>query len=200
VLAAPLPESVREPEKVFFIDRTQYRSHGLLHDLILNRGNTQRSLPPIGFGNVYPSRWPRPISSGVNLPVQVREPIPENFLVFFPRHSVHASRSLPLESIEALHQHFRRDVMQQRREPQPPFPAGCFAYTFKARRRTTGPALRPGCGVLVGVPFGYAPSLRHLRRFNPFVRWLQRYYGRIRLLIRVGGGIAVIHLPRPARP
>jgi hypothetical protein len=34
----------------------------------------------------------------------------------------------------------------------------------------------------VGASLGYVPFLHYLRRARPFVRWLLRYYGRIRLL------------------
>ena len=39
VLSAPSPESIREPKKILFEDRTQNRGYGLLHDLVLDRGN-----------------------------------------------------------------------------------------------------------------------------------------------------------------
>jgi hypothetical protein len=106
----------------------------------------------------------------MNLPVQHRKPVPMKLLVLSPRYSVHTCRSLSLDSIEALQQKLRCNVVQKCREPQPPIPACCFAYTFKTHRRTTGPALRPECGSLVGVPLGYAPSLHRLRGITSFVR------------------------------
>ena len=116
----------------------------------------------------------------MNLPMQLAHPLVKDPSILSPRHSVHARRRMVLESVVALRQKRRRDMEQQCREPQPPIPASRFAYTFKTPRRTTGPALCPGCGDLVGVPFGYAPSLHHLLRVNPFVRRLLR--------CRVGGG------------
>src|SRR5271168_2558186 len=89
--------------------------------------------------------------------------------------------------------------MQERRELQPPVPARRFAYAFQTCRRTTIPAQSPGCGSLVSVSFSYAPSLHHLRREDPFVRRLLRYYGRIRLLRRCYPRIVALGLPWVAR-
>src|ERR1700691_504451 len=89
--------------------------------------------------------------------------------------------------------------MQERRELQPPVSARRFAYAFQTCRRTTIPALSPGCGSLFSVSFGYAPSLHHLRREDPFVRRLLRYYGRIRLLRRFDPRLAALGLPWAAR-
>jgi len=50
VLATPLPEPIRESEKVLFINRIQYGDHRLLHDFILQRGDSKRALSAIGLG------------------------------------------------------------------------------------------------------------------------------------------------------
>jgi hypothetical protein len=55
MLTAPRPESIREAEKVRFIDRRQHRDHRLLDDLVLQRGNAQRPLCPIRLRNINPS-------------------------------------------------------------------------------------------------------------------------------------------------
>ncbi|GAC1527068.1 MAG: hypothetical protein NVS2B16_35180 [Chloroflexota bacterium] len=91
-------------------------------------------------------------------------------------------------------------MVQQCREPALPIPFCSFTYAFQPHRRVMCPAQSPGRGGLVGIPFGYTPSLHHLRRKCPFVRWLLRYYGRIRLLTGVNGWITVIDLPSPVRP
>ena len=52
MLAASRPKPVRESQKVLFIDRIQNGNDCLLYDLLLQRGNAQRALPAIGFGNV----------------------------------------------------------------------------------------------------------------------------------------------------
>ena len=111
MLSAPWPESVREPEKVLFIDRAQHRDDGLLHDLVLDRGNPQRALSAIRFGNVYPPGRCRPISSGMDPPMHLGYPLRENLLVLPPRHSVHTRRRISLQVIEAFREQLRRDVI-----------------------------------------------------------------------------------------
>jgi len=76
-------------------------------------------------------------------------------------------------------------------------PSGRVTYAFEAHRQAI-PALCPVRGRLSSVPLGYAPSLHHLRGVCPLVRQLLRYYERIRLLIRVDGGMTA--LPSPPHP
>ncbi|MCY1297061.1 hypothetical protein D9M70_464850 [compost metagenome] len=54
VLATPRPKPIRESQEVFFIDRIQNGNDCLLYDLVLQRGNTQRTLPAVGFGDIDP--------------------------------------------------------------------------------------------------------------------------------------------------
>src|SRR5450830_1791336 len=54
VLATPLPEPIRESKKVLFINRIQYGDYRLLHDFILQGGDSKRALSAIGFGYEYP--------------------------------------------------------------------------------------------------------------------------------------------------
>ncbi|KMY28612.1 hypothetical protein AA993_22495 [Pseudomonas putida] len=62
VLATSRPKPIRETQKVLFINRIQNGNDCLLYDLVLQRGNAQRTLPAVGFGNVDPPRWRCPIS------------------------------------------------------------------------------------------------------------------------------------------
>src|SRR5580698_7661440 len=87
--------------------------------------------------------------------------------------------------------------MHERREPQPPIPARCLTYAFQARRRTTGPAQCPGCGVLVSVSLGCAPSLHHLRRLIALVRRLPRYMSASDFSTAVGSGVWHLAFPEP---
>jgi hypothetical protein len=43
----------------------------------------------------------------------------------------HPRRCIPLKAIKAIREQLRRDVMQKRREPQPPIPARCLTYAFQ---------------------------------------------------------------------
>jgi hypothetical protein len=55
VLTASRSEPVREPQEIFFVDCIQHLHHSALNDLIFQRGDPQRALPPIGFWDVAPS-------------------------------------------------------------------------------------------------------------------------------------------------
>jgi hypothetical protein len=48
VLATPRSEPAREPE-IFFVDCVEHLRHCTLNDLVFQRGDPQRALPPIGF-------------------------------------------------------------------------------------------------------------------------------------------------------
>jgi hypothetical protein len=54
VRAAPGPESVREPEEVFLVDRVEHRGRRPLDDLVLQGRNRERALPAIRLGYVDP--------------------------------------------------------------------------------------------------------------------------------------------------
>src|SRR3989338_1174167 len=200
MLTSPLPEAVREPEEVLLVDCIQYRCKGLLHNLVFQRCNPQRTQPAIRFGNEASPGRLRTVRTCMNLTVQFVYPPIEQTLVLLPRHAVHACRRLLAKCVKALHQQGRCNMVQQCREPEIPVPFCSFTYAFQSRRRVIFPALSPGREGFVGLPFGYPPSLHHLRRGHPFVQWLLRYYGGIRLLIDVSGWITVLDLPSPVRP
>src|SRR5690625_1133635 len=125
----------------------------------------------------------------------------EAFLVISPRHAVHAHRRIATQGIKALPQQLWCNVMQQCRETHA-FILSCdLAYAFKRRRRIMNPALSPGCGTPVSISLGYAPSLHPLRGVAlrlRLVRGFPRYYGHIRLLVRVSDRVTTHSLSCPA--
>jgi hypothetical protein len=46
-------------------------------------------------------------------PVQVGKPLLQTFSIFFPRHSLHPGRRLPLQAVEAAAEQIDVDVVQQ---------------------------------------------------------------------------------------
>ncbi len=48
-------EPVREPEEVFLVDRVQHLDHRALDDLVLQRGDAEWTLPPVGLWYVVPT-------------------------------------------------------------------------------------------------------------------------------------------------
>ena len=63
VLAVPRAESIREAEKVLFIDLVEDGNHGVLNDLIFQRRDSEWTFPSIFFLYVYSSRWCRSVRS-----------------------------------------------------------------------------------------------------------------------------------------
>lgn len=104
MLTAAWSKPIRESNKVFLIDRIQNANNRLLYDLVLQRSNTQRALPAIGFGDVDRPRWRCPKSSFVKYSVQLGHTLEKTFLIFSPRHAVHAHRSIATQGIETLRQ------------------------------------------------------------------------------------------------
>jgi len=51
--AAPGPESIREPEEIFLVDRVEHRRRRPLDDLVFQRSNGERT-SPIRLWNVDP--------------------------------------------------------------------------------------------------------------------------------------------------
>ncbi len=95
---------IRKSKKVFLIDRIQNGNNRLLYDLVLQRSNTQRALPAIGFGSVDPSRRRCPEGPVVKPSVQLGHTVEKTFLIVSPRHAVHAHRSIAPQGIKALRQ------------------------------------------------------------------------------------------------
>ena len=60
--AAPRPEPVREPDEVRLVDRVQHLDHRPLDDLVLQRGDPERPLPPVRLRDVRPPRRLRPVA------------------------------------------------------------------------------------------------------------------------------------------
>jgi len=50
--APPRPEPIRETGEVLFVNRVEDRPHRLLNNFVLQSGNPQRALPPVGLGDV----------------------------------------------------------------------------------------------------------------------------------------------------
>src|SRR5882724_4438369 len=74
MLATPWPETIRETPKIPLVNRIEDHDHSLLNNLVLQRRDSQWSLPTIRFRNVNSSRWLRLIGAAVNPAVQIGEP------------------------------------------------------------------------------------------------------------------------------
>jgi hypothetical protein len=71
--AATRPESVREAEEVRFVDGVQHLDDGALDNLVFQRGNAERPLPPVRLPDVRPTHRPRPVRASLQSAGQILE-------------------------------------------------------------------------------------------------------------------------------
>src|SRR5260370_4962134 len=64
--ATPGPESVRETPEVLLVHGVQHLHHRTLEDLVLQRGDADRPLPPVRLRYVQPARRARPVGTAVD--------------------------------------------------------------------------------------------------------------------------------------
>src|SRR6266545_472357 len=155
MLAAPGSESIREAEKVLLVDGVHHLDRRALDNLVLQRGDAERSLPPVGLGDVDPARWSCSVRSLVQPLVQGTEVILQAGRVLHPRHTVDSSRCRALQRKEGVSEPIDREMVEERRELRLPVLSCRFAYTVQRTWRAA-PALRPGRVLLVRVPLGQA--------------------------------------------
>src|SRR6266481_4408110 len=61
MLASPWPEPVRKSKKVRFVNGIQHLDRRALDDLVFQRRNSERSLPPVGLGDKHSAHRLRPV-------------------------------------------------------------------------------------------------------------------------------------------
>ena len=112
------PEPIGKAEEVALVDRIQHLSHRPLDNLVLKRGDPERSLPPIGLRYVRPARRPRPVRAPVDPGVKIAKVLLEILPIVPPRDTVNprcrARTNRPVRQLQALDGH----VMQKRGEPR----------------------------------------------------------------------------------
>src|SRR5438445_771268 len=182
MLAAPWSEPVRETKKVRFIDGIRHLDRRTLDDFVFQCRNSERSLPPVGVRDKYPTHRLRSVRSSLQPLGKIVEVCLQRLAVVPPRLPVHARRSFLLQSEVGHAQRFQViDVVQKRREPQLLILSCCLTHPLQRTRRVF-PARCPGRVLLWQVPFGQSSSLHPLRhRLPDFVWGLLRYYRSVRL-------------------
>src|SRR5437016_10669122 len=182
MLASPGSEPVRKTEKIRFVDGVQHLDRGPLDDLVLQHRHSERSLPPVGLGDIHPTHRLRSVRSSLQPFGKVLEIPLQFFPVVPPRLPVHARRGFLLQTEVSHAQRFRViDVVQKRCEPQLLILLCCLTYLLQLTGRVF-PARSPGRVLLWQVPFGQTLSLHPLRdRLPGLVRGLLRYYWSVRL-------------------
>ncbi len=104
VRTAPWPKPVRKASQVHLVHRIEDRHHCLLNDFVLQRGDAQRTLPPIGFRYIYSSRRLGPIRSPVHPALEILKPIFQTVLLLPPFHAVYSRGRVPLQGVIAFPQ------------------------------------------------------------------------------------------------
>src|SRR5208282_2278697 len=113
VLTATRPETVAEAEEIFLVDGIQHFDRRPLDDLVLQRRDAERPLPPVRLGSVVAARWLRPVAAALDAAVQVRQLGCQTVAVVLPRQPVHPRCRFPLELEVGPAQQVDIDVVEQ---------------------------------------------------------------------------------------
>src|ERR1017187_2249955 len=191
-------KTVREALEVHLINLVEDGHHSLLNNFVLQRRDSQRTLPSIGLRNIDSPRGLCPVCATVDATVQIGKPILQPRSVLLPRLSVDARCCFSLQSEIAPPEQIDGQVVQQCRELLLlPFPCS-LTHTAQPMGHTS-PALRRSrvglCDVLLD-PRSSLPNLR--QRFPALVRLVHRYYTEVRLLRGVHIRRSAIGLSGPA--
>src|SRR5216684_1759529 len=100
--AASGTEPIRKALEVDLIDLVEDRHHSLLNDLVLQRCDAQRTLPPVSLRNKDSPRRFCPVRSTVHPAVQIDQSILKPGFILLPRYAVYSGRSLTLKRVEAV--------------------------------------------------------------------------------------------------
>ena len=96
MLVTSRPKPIRKAQKVFLVNGIEDGGHGLLDDLVLQRRDPQRALPPVVLPDVHSSRGLRAKCSTMHPTVQIGQPILQPGLILLPRHAVYSRCGFPL--------------------------------------------------------------------------------------------------------
>ena len=105
---------VAETLEVAFIDAFQHQRRGPLDDLVFQRGNSDRALTAIAFGNVDATHRGRPVTVASQTSGEIRQPDLQVCRIVVPGLLVDPRGGVPVERVERRAQHLGRvDVMKQ---------------------------------------------------------------------------------------
>src|SRR5215470_15113008 len=96
--AAPRARSARKTEEVHLIDGMQNLDECGLDDLVVQRRDASRSLPPIGFWDVRPPRGLRSVCASLEPLGKVLEVCLQVFAVLLPRHPIDTGGRLRIQA------------------------------------------------------------------------------------------------------
>src|SRR5438552_7404395 len=183
------PVTIREAEKVSLVDAIHHRDRRALGDLILQRSDTERPLPPVVFDDESSKHCLRSISPAPQPRGEVCEIALQILPVLSPRFPIYPRTGITFQPVIGFAQSAQVvDVVHEAGELHLPIFHGCLPYP----PQRTLHDFSVQCPVRVlprRFPFGQPPSLHLLRHWfvgnnrqlTSFVRGLRRYYGSVRL-------------------
>src|SRR5208337_917284 len=127
--------------------RVQHLDQRALDNLVFQRGDAERALPPVELRDIPTPRRLRPIGSSVDSAVQIHEANLEVMAVILPRHAIDARSRLALERQVGFPELIAIDVVQECGEPFLLLQPCGLPYAFQAVGRAL-PARCPGRAVL----------------------------------------------------
>jgi hypothetical protein len=122
-------KSIRESQKVLFVNRVEDRYDGMLDDFVFQSGDAQGTLSLVRFRDVGSLGRLRSIRSLMHTTVEIGQPRIEVRLILLPRYAIDARCRASLEGVEAVLESRHRDMVEQRREPCPLLPTCDFPHT-----------------------------------------------------------------------
>src|SRR5271166_1945427 len=152
-----------EPEEIFLVDRVQHLDQRALDNLVLQRGDAERALPPVELRDIPTPRRLRSIGSSVDSAVQILKASLEVMAVILPCHAIDARSRLALERQVGFPELI---AVQERGEPFLLLQPCALPYAFQAVGRAV-PARCPGRAVLFRILLGPRPWLHELLRRSP---------------------------------
>src|SRR3990172_2301971 len=180
---------IRESEKVGFVDGIQHFDCRSLDDLVFQRSDSERSLPPVFLGNEYSPHRLCSISPAPQPPRKVCQIALQFLSVLTPRFPIDSWSGVTLQAIVGFTQHAQVvNVMHEAGEPRLLIFHGCLPYP--PQRTLHGYPIQSPVRVLPRrFPLGQTPLLPSLRRRcldlacrrTDFVHGLRCYYGSVRL-------------------
>jgi hypothetical protein len=102
VLAPPWPKTIRKAQKILFPNLVEDCPYRVLDDFVLQRRDSQWSLPSIAFRDPDSPGWFCLVSSTMDSPMKVAQSRFQGLSIFFPCHSVHSWGRLPFQAVVAI--------------------------------------------------------------------------------------------------
>src|SRR5580658_6119515 len=172
----PRPKPIRETQEILLIDGVQHLNQRPLDDLVLQRGDPERPLPPVRLRYEHPPSRYHPVRAPMHTSMKLLEVLLKVMPVLAPRHPIDPWSSVRSDRPVCRPETINGDVVQERGEPCLLVLPCCLTHTIQLTAHAhSGSA--SGARFAGRVPLGRPPFLHHLRSpTSSIVRQLRRYY------------------------